>query len=145
MRSAAAGLALLVVVLIGGCAVATGEPAPDCDASWREVESLIVTPSGEGRRPVALDCIRQIDDRRIRIGFRLPPGPDCWILGDYDLVETADAVSVTLFVARHDDPNAGACAPEARRATTEIDLQAPVADRTLLDGSGATDRAGSGG
>jgi hypothetical protein len=143
MRSAAVGLALLLTV--GGCAVATGEPAPDCDASWREVESLIVTPGGEGQRPIALDCIRQIDDRRIRIGFRLPPGPDCWILGGYDLVETADAVSVTLFVARLDDPNAGACAPEARRATTEIDLQAPVADRSLLDGSGAAEPPGSGG
>jgi len=130
MRRALAGL-----VLLAGCTAAEGAPAPECDASWREVESLVVTPVAELERAVALDCIRQVDDRRIRIGFRLPAGPDCWVLGDYDLVETADAVAVTLFVARTDDPAAGACAPDERRAATEIDLQAPVDERVLLDGS----------
>ncbi|HEX2884735.1 MAG TPA: hypothetical protein VHQ42_09190 [Candidatus Limnocylindria bacterium] len=86
---------------------------------------------------MTLDCMRQVDDRRVRMGFTLPAGPDCWELSDYRLVESAAAVSITLFIARSDDPAAGACAPERRVVATEIDLQAPVDDRTLLDGSAA--------
>ena len=44
-------------------------------------------------------------------------------------------MSITLTLARNDDPLAGACPDEALRAATEIELQAPVADRALLDGS----------
>lgn len=133
--------ALAAMLLLAGCTAADGVTAPECDSSWRDVESLIVTDAGDSERPVALDCIRQIDDRRIRIGFHLPPGPDCWVLSDYRLVESADAVSVSLLVARLDDPTAGACPPDERRVTTEIDLQAPVDDRELRDGGTVLERA----
>ena len=130
MRSA---LALLLV--IAGCTTPVGTSVDDCGASWRDVESLIVVPGGTGERPVVIECMRQVDDRRIRIGFTLPGGPDCWRLSRYELVESADAASVALFIARSDDPAAGACAPGDRRVATEIDLQAPVEGRELLDGS----------
>jgi hypothetical protein len=129
--------------LLAGCVTPVGAPVEVCDGSWREAESLVVTPGGTGERPVALDCIRQVDDRRIRIGFTLPGGPDCWRLSDFALVEGAHAVAVTLWIARSDDPTAGACAPDERRVATEIDLQAPVDDRRLLDGSAEAEHAGA--
>jgi hypothetical protein len=52
-----------------------------------------------------------------------------------ELVESADAVSITLFSAVNDDPNAGACPEEPEMVVTELDLAAPVDDRQLLDGA----------
>jgi hypothetical protein len=57
------------------------------------------------------------------------------VLAGIGVVETGEAVSITLVLARNDDQAAGACPEAAVRATTEIELQAPVADRLLLDGS----------
>jgi hypothetical protein len=135
MRRAA--LALLLCIPLAACASADGAPAELCDASWRTREPQIVEPGGADERTVAIDCIRSIERRRLRIGFTMPGGPDCWRLSRIDVVETADAVSVTLFVSRGDDPTAGACAPEARPVRTELDLQQPAGSRPLLDGSRA--------
>ena len=85
-------------------------------------------------QPIPIRCMEQIDARRLRIGFDLPAGPTCRVLDEVRVVEGADAVSVGLFLAATDDPAAGACPDEPMRAATEIDLQAPVAGRTLLDG-----------
>ena len=105
-----------------------------CDASWRSREAHILEPGGVEERPVAIDCMRSIERRRLRIGFTMPGGPDCYRLSRIDVVETADAVSVSLFVSRKDDPTAGACADDARRVSTELDLQQAAGSRTLLDG-----------
>ena len=83
--------------------------------------------------------MHQIDNSRVRVGFTLPAGPSCYLLRRVELLESADAVSITLFVAVDDDSAAGACADEPRRVVTEIDVAAPIGDRTLLDGSGAAD------
>ena len=64
----------------------------------------------------------------------MPPGPDCYELASIELVESADAVAVTVFVSVIDDIG-GSCSPEPVRSVTEVDLQAPVGDRSLLDGS----------
>jgi hypothetical protein len=69
--------------------------------------------------------------RRIRVGFTVPGGPDCLQLARVELVESADAVAVTLVGS----PVAGACPDEGTLAVTEVDLAAPVGDRVLLDGS----------
>ncbi len=129
--------ALGLVLVLAACAAPVGQPVEECDASWRDVESVIVTPVSSEGDAVALDCIRQVDEYRIRIGFQVPAGPSCYVLSAYRVAEGADAVSVTLHVSATDDPAAGACADEARRVATEIDLQAPVDGRILLDGSAA--------
>jgi hypothetical protein len=135
-----AAFALLVLcLLLAACVVAPGAPADLCDASWRTREAHIVEPGGTDERAVAIDCIRAIERRRLRIGFTMPAGPDCWRLSRIDVVETADAVSVTLFVSRDDDPTAGACAPDARQVRTELDLRQSAGSRSLLDGSRAPD------
>ncbi len=133
MRSAAA--CLLGLLVLTACAVASGAETPLCDATWRNRETRIVEPGGVDERAVAIDCMRSLERRRLRIGFTMPGGPDCHRVSRIDVVESADAVSVTVVVARSDDPTAGACADEPQRVRTEIDLQQAVGSRDLLDGS----------
>ncbi|HET8776226.1 MAG TPA: hypothetical protein VFN76_01070 [Candidatus Limnocylindria bacterium] len=128
--------ALALLLLLSACATPTDEAAADCDASWRDVDSVIVQPQEGATQTVSIECIRRIDEKRVRIGFEMPAGPTCYVLSAVDVVEAADAVSFTLRVAANDDPAAGACPEEATRTATEIDLQAAVDDRHLLDGSG---------
>ena len=75
-----------------------------------------------------------IGERRVIIGFEMPPGPDCYELAAIELEESADAVAVTLVASLMDDVG-GSCSPEPVRTVTEVDLQSPVGDRALLDGS----------
>lgn len=126
-----AGLALL----LAACAAPTGSPVEECDGTWRDVESVIVSPGGGQDGPIEIECVRQVDDNRVRIGFSMPAGPSCHRLGAVEIVESADAVSITLIATVDENPSAGACAEEPARTATEIDLQAPVDDRILLDGS----------
>ncbi len=84
---------------------------------------------------LAIECMRPIDDKRVRIGFLMPAGPTCYRLSEIEVVEAADAVSFTLVASVDDNPAAGACPEDETRTATEIDLQAPVGERALLDGS----------
>lgn len=126
--------AALIAFLLAACAMPSGTEVAACGDPWDAAEPVIVG-AAEGERTVPIECMVKIDERRIRIGFRMPAGPDCFRLAAVDLVESADAVSVTLEVARSDDPLAGACAETQPRVVTEVDLQSPVAGRALLDGS----------
>jgi hypothetical protein len=126
---------LAIALLATACVVPTGAEVETCGADWRGVEPVIVQPTAAAGEPVRIDCIRQGDERRIRLGFTMPGGPSCYRLEDYAVQESADAVSIGLFVAAVDDPAAGACAPDGRQVTTDIDLQAPVGDRRLFDAS----------
>jgi hypothetical protein len=128
--------AIALALVLSACGVPTGQAVAECDASWRGVESVIVQPRPGETQTVPIECMRSIDQNRVRIGFTMPTGPTCYALSAVDVVEAADAVSITLFATAEDDPNAGACPEQPGRTATEIDLQAPVADRRLLDGSG---------
>lgn len=129
---------LLAAVLLTACAGPAGVEPDECDASWREVESVVLEPArdGEALVPVPVSCMRRIDDRRVRIGFLMPAGPTCYRLAAVEVVEGAHAASIALFAAADDDPSAGACPDDPPRTATEIDLQAPVEHRRLLDGNG---------
>ena len=128
--------AALAALLLAACASPAGVPVEEeCDATWRFVESQILVELDGERQTVQIECIRDIGLRRIRIGFMMPSGPSCFGLTGIDVVESGDAVSITLVVAPTDDPLAGACPDNGVRAATEIELQAPVGDRDLLDGS----------
>jgi hypothetical protein len=129
--------AVLAALLLAACAAPAGAPIADCDISWLNVESRIEADMDGERLAVPIDCFRQVGGSRIRVGFTMPAGPDCFEIGEVATVEGADEVSVTLVLVRSDDPLAGACPEGEMRATTEFDLQAPVDGRTLLDGSEA--------
>jgi hypothetical protein len=130
----AAAAALLV---LAGCASPVGAERPVCAAEWLEVPTVAAEGGGVGEEVVPIDCFEPIGPRRVRVGFVLPPGPDCHVLQRVELRESADAISITLVRAVNDDPNAGACPGEAQMAMTEIDLASPVDDRVFLDGSAA--------
>ena len=129
----------LVALLLVGCASPSGAALEFCGAGWSDAEPVIVTPDDAEPEPVPIACVRRIGERRLRIGFEMPPGPDCHRLAGVEIDEGADAVAVTLLVVRVDDPMAGPCAPRSLTTTTEVDLQAPIGERELLDGSRADD------
>lgn len=131
-RAAAACLALLV---LAACTVPSGTERAGCNAEWLDAPAVIAGAGGAGERPLPIECIKQIGTRRVQVGFLLPAGPSCYLLARVELVESAEAVSITLIGALNDDPNAGACPEEARRVVTEVDLQARIEARALLDGS----------
>lgn len=124
---------LAVFLVLAGCAAPLGEERDGCGARWLDASPVAATGVGVDEESLPIECIEQIQNRRLRLGFSLPAGPDCHVLKRVELVESADAVSIALIGTINDDPNAGACPDEARMVVTEIDLQAPVADRTLLD------------
>jgi len=127
--------AITALVLLSACASPTGAERIGCDADWLDVRTVAAQGGGVQEQTLPIECIEQIANRRVRVGFSLPAGQSCHVLSRVELVESANAVSVTLIGAENDDPNAGACPEEARRAVTEIDLASPVDDRGLLDGS----------
>lgn len=131
--------AALAVLLLAACAVPVGADRSGCGPEWLDVDSVVTSARGADERPVPIDCMHQIANSRVRVGFALPAGPSCYFLRRVELLESADAVSITLIGAIDDNPAAGACPEEPRRVVTEIDLAAPIGDRALLDGSGASE------
>ena len=126
--------ALAALLLLTACAAPAGVAVEECNTSWRGIEARIVTTGTRDRETLPIACMIAIDERRISIGFELPPGPDCHELASIDLDESADAVAVTLTVGVLEGVGAS-CPVEPARVVTEVDLQAPVGERTLLDGS----------
>ncbi len=128
---------IIPLLVLAGCASPSGAERNGCNAEWLEVPSVAAQVGGSQEQALPIDCMQQIANRRLRLGFVLPAGPSCHVLGRVELTESADAVSVALFSAVNDDPNAGACPEEPQMVVTEIDLAAPVDDRRLLDGGAA--------
>ena len=128
--------ALALLVGLAGCAAPAGAEREVCAAEWLDVAPVVARGDGVDERPLPIECMRKVAIRRVEVGFSLPAGPQCWLLQRVELVESADAVSIRLIGAINDDPNAGSCSDEPRRAQTEVDLQAPVGGRVLLDGFG---------
>ena len=128
------GVVALLVVL-NACATPSGEERRGCNASWLDASPVAATGVGVDEMSLLIECIEEIQNRRLRLGFTLPAGPQCHVLHRVELVESADAVSITLIGAINDDPNADACPAESQMVVTELDLAAPVDDRLVLDGS----------
>ena len=126
--------ALAAMLLLTACVTPSGVAVERCDTSWRGLDPVIVSGTLGDPQSIPISCVSPIDDKRVSIGFEMPPGPDCYELSAIDLEESADAVAITLIVAPIEDIG-GSCPTEAVRSITEIDLQSPVGDRTLLDGS----------
>lgn len=133
-------LGFVLLLAVGGCAAPAGAERPICDAGWLDIPAVAAQGVGVRELPLPIECIEEIGPRRLRVGFTLPAGPDCYLLQRVVLEESADAVSIGLIGAVNDDPNAGSCPAEPRRVVTEMDLAARVGERILLDGG-----AGAGG
>ncbi len=126
--------ALAATLLLAACTTPTGVAVDECNTTWTGLDPQIVRGGSGDRESVPIACMRRIDERRISIGFQMPPGPECFELAAVELEESADAAAVTLVVSPIGDVG-GTCPAEPVRTVTEVDLQSPVGDRTLLDGS----------
>ena len=133
-RAALPALLVLLGLLVAACASPAGMHVEECNTSWRGLESRIVSGGSGERQAVPIACMLRIDERRVIIGFEMPPGPDCYELSAVELEESADVAAVTLIVARQDNVG-GTCPTEPTRTVTEVDFQSPIGDRALLDGS----------
>ena len=123
-----------MLLLHAGCVTPSGVAVERCNTGWRGLDPIIVSGTRGDPQRIPISCVSAIDDKRVSIGFEMPPGPDCYELSAIDLEESADAVAITLIVSPIEDIG-GSCPTEPVRTVTEIDLQSPVGDRTLLDGS----------
>ncbi len=128
---------IIPLLILAACASPSGVERNGCNADWLEAPSVTSRVGGSVEQVLPIDCIQEIANRRLRLGFVLPAGPSCHVLGRVELTELADAISITLFETVDEDPNAGACPEEPQMVVTEIDLASPVGDRRLLDGSAA--------
>ncbi|MDQ4034990.1 MAG: hypothetical protein M3153_03595 [Chloroflexota bacterium] len=134
MRFRGPGVAILIG--LAGCSMPSGVDRPVCHAQWLDIPAVAAEGVGVREIPLPIECIEEIGPRRLRVGFTFPAGPDCHLLQRVIVRESADAVSIGLIGAVNDDPNAGSCPEEPRRAVTEVDLAARIGERILLDGGG---------
>jgi hypothetical protein len=88
-------------------------------------------------RPVRWTRAEPIDgERRLRIYATLTGGPPCAVVGRVDVRETADAVTVTLWVGRR--PDARCSGPQRAVGfpiAVAVDLRAPLGRRAIRDGA----------
>jgi hypothetical protein len=117
--------------MVSACGV-TGVAVPECGRppAERSIVMAGVGDAGGAEMPIAVECWRRVGAERVEVWFTEPDGADCWQLSRVDLRESADAVSITLLAS----PRA-ACAAGADAQRTQVDLQAPIEDRAVLDGS----------
>jgi hypothetical protein len=123
-----------IAFLLAACTLPSGVAVEACNTSWRGLEPRIVTATTGEHQAVPIACMLPIGERRVMIGFELPPGPDCYELAAIEVKESAEAVAVTLAASLMEDIG-GSCPEDPVRTVTEVDFQSPVGDRALLDGS----------
>jgi hypothetical protein len=79
---------------------------------------------------------RRAGGRRLRVHATLSGGPPCAVLGRVDLDETADAVTVTLWVGRRPGASCGGPQPGlAVPIVVTVALHRPLGTRALRDGA----------
>jgi hypothetical protein len=134
MRRADQTRAAVLVAALAGCGLG-GAPVPECQGSGAEERIVaIVSPprSTDEQRPLTIECWREIGSERIELWFSYPAGSDCWQLASAELRESAEAIAISLAATQ-----APVCTVDPGAETlTQIELQAPVGDREVLDASG---------
>ena len=126
-------VALTVPMLLGACGDVEGRPVQSCVEPASTTSAEAASPRGGETQAAAIECYRRVDRKRIELQFDLPAGPACYRLARVELHESAAVVSVTLFVSR--DESASDCPPEPSAASTQVEVQAPIGQREVRDGS----------
>jgi hypothetical protein len=120
----------------GGGVVSTG-PLPTPSGLPPAIQPNQVQPDNRAveLRPVRWDRTEGTG-RQLTVHFTLTGRPGCQVLGRVDLVEAAQAVTVTLHLGRLPDVDCRGIQPLlAAPATTVVTLREPVGTRTVRDGA----------
>jgi hypothetical protein len=135
-RSAAWLLATLALALVlSACVSPQGAPieecGPDFQADVTETPATITGPA----RTISIQCYRVIAERRLEIGFVMPPGPECFAVDHVDVIEDAESLSLELRIGPIRNPLGGAC-PEVEFVwATPVELNRLYDGRQVLDAS----------
>ncbi len=134
---ALSALTLLVAACGGVVAPTTSGPetpvsAPPGTGTTPEPEPVIPKPGTLNPRPVQFDSWEQLDDDTIRVHYTTGVEP-CYVLDRVELDETADSVTITLFIGSGQE--GVACIEIAMLAFTDVDLAEPLGNRSVVDGS----------
>ena len=148
-RGAALALAPIALMVLAAC---TGGPAPtpSVDATGVVSSGPLPPPSGDpgAPNPVTPEPVR--DARKhaftraeavpggsaVRVEGLLTPGPPCAVIGRADVVETANQVTITLWVGPR--PDADCDGPQKMTQfpfVIDVELREPLGGRTVIDGA----------
>lgn len=134
---AAALVAVGVAYAASGGDSPTGPPLPIVDGKDHPHE--VVTPApGETVRtePVELEAAIVTDDGiTVLLWGGVAP---CFVVDTVEVTETDEDVTVTVTAGAHQDDPDAICIQIAHRYGVEIALDAPLGDRAVVDGSGAS-------
>ena len=133
MRSAVFALGL-ATVLGAACVTPHGTPVEECGRAWEPVIVDGPTRPTELARTLPVECYRVVAERRIEAGFLMPPGPDCHALEVVEVIESDEAISLEVRVGRETAP-LGACPEESLPWGATVELNGPLAGRSVLDAS----------
>jgi hypothetical protein len=131
--------AALLVLLLAGCVSPHGAPIQECGPEWEP--AIVDGPPGTTGFPftVSIECYTVIAERRLQVGFFMPPGPECYAVGVVEVIEDGEAISLEVRVAESRSPLAGACPPEELAWSATVELNRPVEGRRVLDASVPSD------
>ena len=145
LRSLVAVLAVIAAAVLGACGddddtsldtpTSDGSldpPAGDANPEAPERRLLEPTPGLVDPIPSAIESYAELEGTTLELRF-YSGVEECYGLDRVDVEELDATVTVTVFVGRR--PEAEVCIEIAESVATKVDLAAPLAGRTLVDGS----------
>ena len=131
-RSLGALVTATLVIGLAGCATPEGRPIEVCGDDWEPLISADPQAMTNQPQTIPIECYEVTGTSRLELGFLMPPGPDCFNVDLVEVIEGSEAVSLELRVGGVAD-RLGACPPEPIPWSVLVELNAPVADRQILD------------
>jgi hypothetical protein len=138
---AAPRAALLLASALVACAAGGDAPvshdAAGAASGAQEPQPVLVTPRGglEELQPYPFEEATPIGDgRTLRVRFWGGVAP-CFLLGAAEVVETREAVTVTLFTGSDPAQADAVCIEIAVLMATDVRLAAPLGGRRVRDGA----------
>jgi hypothetical protein len=133
------GAVALALMLLVACVAPHGAPIEECGPGWEP--DIVDGPPGTTGFPftLSIECYTVIAERRLQVGFFMPPGPECYAVSVVEVIEDGDAISLEVRVAEARSPLTGACPPDELAWNATVELNQPIDGRRVLDASVPSD------
>jgi hypothetical protein len=115
----------------------TGAPDPGGPAPDGGARIVTPTPGLDGVVRAALDSAVVLDDGRLEVRF-YGGVQECYGVDHVDVAETDTEVTVSVFTGSRPEAAARACIEIAELQAVIVTLDAPLAERVVVDGSSGT-------